>query len=131
MWQRALTIRKWWWVQGGGFSWLLPLTDGAPPIGWPQALAYLSLPVALVVSQYVSQKIISPPPSDDPSQQNTQWILKFLPIMIGDCLDEIPPFALSEQTSILLRDIVYGRRHARPVISWLPCDAFQGCECCN
>ena len=40
------------------------------------------LPVLLVVSQYVSQKVISPP-STDPSQQSTQWILKFLPLMIG------------------------------------------------
>lgn len=36
-----------------------------------------------MVSQYVSQKIISPP-SSDPSQQSTQWILKFLPLMIGE-----------------------------------------------
>lgn len=75
----TLAIQK----AGGGFSWLLPLTDGAPPIGWGAALAYLSLPVALVASQFISQKVISPPPSDDPSQQSTQWILKFLPLMIG------------------------------------------------
>ena len=70
-------------VQGGGFSWLLPLQDGAPPIGWADAIAYLSLPVLLVVSQFVSQKLISPPQSNDPSQQSSQWILKFLPFMIG------------------------------------------------
>lgn len=68
-------------AQGGG-SWLFPLQNGAPPIGWHDATAYLVLPVLLVVSQYVSQKIISPP-SSDPSQQSTQWILKFLPLMIG------------------------------------------------
>ena len=68
-------------MQGGG-SWLFPLQNGAPPIGWHDASAYLVLPVLLVVSQYVSQKIISPP-SSDPSQQSTQWILKFLPLMIG------------------------------------------------
>ena len=69
---------------GGGFSWLFPLKDGAPPIGWSNALAYLSLPAALVVSQYVSQKIITPAPqSDDPAQQNTQAILRFLPLMLG------------------------------------------------
>ena len=71
-------------VQGGG-SWLFPLQNGAPPIGWHDATAYLILPVLLVVSQYVSQKIISPP-SNDPSQQSTQWILKFLPLMIGEAL---------------------------------------------
>ena len=70
-------------AQGGGFSWLLPLVDGAPPIGWADAIAYLSLPVLLVASQFVSQKLISPPQSNDPSQQSSQWILKFLPFMIG------------------------------------------------
>jgi len=40
------------------------------------------LPVLLIVSQYASQKIISPP-STDPQQQQTQNILKFLPLMIG------------------------------------------------
>ena len=69
-------------LQGGG-SWLFPLQNGAPPIGWHDASAYLVLPVLLVVSQYVSQKVISPP-STDPSQQSTQWILKFLPLMIGE-----------------------------------------------
>ena len=68
--------------QGSGSSWLFPLTDGAPPIGWHDALAYLVLPVLLIVSQYVSQKIISPP-STDPQQQSTQNILRFLPLMIG------------------------------------------------
>lgn len=68
---------------GGGFSWLLPFQDGAPPIGWADAIAYLSLPVLLVASQFISQKIISPPQSNDPSQQSSQWILKFLPFMIG------------------------------------------------
>ncbi|BDA47392.1 Inner membrane protein PPF-1, chloroplastic [Coccomyxa sp. Obi] len=68
--------------KAGAGSWLFPLVNGAPPIGWHDASAYLILPVLLVVSQYVSQKIISPP-SEDPSQQSAQWILKFLPLMIG------------------------------------------------
>lgn len=45
---------------GAGLSWLFPFVDGAPPIGWNVAGAYLILPVLLVVSQYASQKIISP-----------------------------------------------------------------------
>lgn len=67
---------------GSGFSWLFPFENGAPPIGWHDAAAYLVLPVLLVVSQYVSQKIISPQ-SNDPSQAQSQAILKFLPLMIG------------------------------------------------
>jgi YidC/Oxa1 family membrane protein insertase len=69
--------------EGGGMSWLLPLTDGAPPVGWHDAGAYLVLPVLLVASQYVSQAIISPPKTDDSSAEQANAILKFLPLMIG------------------------------------------------
>ena len=68
---------------GGGLSWLVPFVDGHPPVGWHDALCYLSLPVALVTSQYASQQILSPGQSTDPSQQQTQAILKFLPLMLG------------------------------------------------
>lgn len=68
--------------QGSGLSWLFPFVDGAPPIGWHDAAAYLVLPVLLVVSQFASQKIVSPQ-SNDPAQQQTQAILKFIPFMIG------------------------------------------------
>ena len=61
-----------------GFAW-----DGFnPPLGWDNTLAYLVLPVALVASQYVSTAILTPK-SDDPAQQQSQAILKFLPLMIG------------------------------------------------
>ena len=53
-------------------------------MGWPDAIAYLSLPVLLVVSQFISQKVIAPPASADPQQQSSQWILKFLPFLIGE-----------------------------------------------
>ena len=70
---------------GNGFSWLFPLVDGAPPIGWHDALSYMVLPVLLVISQTISQKIMQPDSakSTDPSQQQSQAILKFLPFMIG------------------------------------------------
>jgi YidC/Oxa1 family membrane protein insertase len=67
---------------GTGLAWLFPLQDGAPPIGWHDAAAYLVLPVLLVVSQFISQKIISPP-SDDPAAKQSQNILRFIPLMIG------------------------------------------------
>jgi YidC/Oxa1 family membrane protein insertase len=63
-------------------SWLFPFVDGHPPIGWHDAGAYLVLPVLLVASQYISQKIVSPQ-SNDPQQQQTQAILGFIPFMIG------------------------------------------------
>jgi len=67
---------------GTGLSWLFPFVDGHPPIGWATAGAYLVLPVLLVISQYLSQKLVSPQ-SQDPAQQQTQAILKFIPFMIG------------------------------------------------
>jgi membrane protein insertase Oxa1/YidC/SpoIIIJ len=72
-------------AQGTGLSWLFPFVDGHPPIGWGPAASYLVLPVLLVVSQYASQRIISPP-NNDPAQQQSQAILKFLPLMIGGLL---------------------------------------------
>ena len=68
--------------QGAG-SWLLPFKDGQPPLGWGETIAYLILPVLLVVSQFFSQKIMSPQ-TDDPQQQQTQKYLQFLPLLIGE-----------------------------------------------
>jgi YidC/Oxa1 family membrane protein insertase len=53
---------------GAGTAWLFPLVDGAPPVGWDLASRYLALPVALVVAQYISSAIISPPV--DPNNDN-------------------------------------------------------------
>ncbi|KAL5992003.1 Inner membrane protein PPF-1, chloroplastic [Asimina triloba] len=67
---------------GAGISWLFPFLDGHPPLGWSDTLAYLVLPVLLVVSQYVSMEIMKPPQTDD-SSKNTLLVFKFLPLMIG------------------------------------------------
>lgn len=63
-------------------SWLYPFVNGAPPIGWGPALAYLVLPVLLVVSQLYMQKMMTPP-SSDPQQQSMQSVMKFMPLMFG------------------------------------------------
>lgn len=68
---------------GSGISWLFPFVDGHPPLGWADTVAYLVLPVLLVVSQFVSMEIMKPPQSDDPAAKNSQIVLKFLPLMIG------------------------------------------------
>ena len=76
-------------MQGGGFSWILGWVNGAPPLGWPQTLAYLALPAALVGSQFITQRIMQPP-SQDPQQQQSAAFLKFLPFIIGASpLDEL------------------------------------------
>jgi YidC/Oxa1 family membrane protein insertase len=82
-------------LQGTGLSWLYPFQDGQPPIGWHDAGAYLVLPVLLVVSQYISQKIVSPQ-TNDPQQQQTQAILGFIPFMIGE-RQHWPAVEVSEQ----------------------------------
>lgn len=56
--------------------------DGAPPLGWENTLAFLSVPILLVIAQTVSLRILTPP-SDDPAVQRSQAILKYLPLMIG------------------------------------------------
>ncbi|KAL6638695.1 hypothetical protein ACP70R_023806 [Stipagrostis hirtigluma subsp. patula] len=68
---------------GQGISWLFPFTDGHPPLGWSDTLAYLVLPVLLVISQYISTQVMQPPQSNDPSQQGAQAVTKFLPLLIG------------------------------------------------
>ena len=77
-----------------------------PPLGWHDTLAFLTLPVLLVIAQTISLRILTPP-SDDPAVQSTQVcsplshlisdrlsthfypflplqrILKYLPLMLG------------------------------------------------
>jgi YidC/Oxa1 family membrane protein insertase len=64
---------------GGGISWLWPLP---PSVGWPDAIAYLVLPILLVVSQLYMQQMMTPATSD-PQQASVQSIMKFMPFMFG------------------------------------------------
>ena len=58
---------------GAGISWLYPLVDGAPAVGWETAARYLVLPALLVGAQYASSAIISPPVNpDDDSAKTTK-----------------------------------------------------------
>lgn len=68
---------------GSGTGWLFPFIDGHPPLGWSDTLAYLVLPVLLVISQYISVQIMQPPQSNDPNAKSSQAITKLLPLMIG------------------------------------------------
>ncbi|HXV41619.1 MAG TPA: membrane protein insertase YidC [Anaerolineae bacterium] len=65
--------------QNGGLSWLWPLP---PSIGWAAALAYLVLPVLLVVSQYYMQQMMTPP-NPDPQQASMNSMMKIMPVMFG------------------------------------------------
>ncbi|XP_010531472.1 PREDICTED: ALBINO3-like protein 1, chloroplastic [Tarenaya hassleriana] len=68
---------------GSGISWLFPFVDGHPPLGWSDTLAYLVLPLLLVISQYVSIQIMQSSQNNDPNMKNSQAVTKFLPLMIG------------------------------------------------
>lgn len=65
-------------------TWLYPLIDGAPPIGWHDAICYLILPVILMVNQYLTTKLVTPQ-TDDGNQQQAAAnnFLKFMPLLIG------------------------------------------------
>eukprot|EP00904_Undaria_pinnatifida_P009692 jgi/Undpi1/5853/HiC_scaffold_2.g01127.m1 len=68
-------------------SWIKEWTDGAPKLGWHDTIAYLTIPLILIVTQSVSMQIMQPAkdPSKpvDESQAASQNVLKFLPLMIG------------------------------------------------
>jgi len=64
---------------GQGIGWLYPFP---PEVGWGNAAAYLVMPVLLVVSQFYTQKLMTPP-STDPNQAQMQSVMKFMPLMFG------------------------------------------------
>ena len=69
---------------GAGTDWLFPLVDGVPPVGWDTAWRYLVFPIALVVAQWISSAIISPP--IDPNADNAKFqkgLYLALPLMVG------------------------------------------------
>jgi YidC/Oxa1 family membrane protein insertase len=63
----------------GGIGWLWPFP---PAVGWANAIAYLVMPVLLIVSQFYMQKMMTPP-TTDPQQQQMQAIMKWMPLMFG------------------------------------------------
>ncbi|KAI4336644.1 hypothetical protein L6164_015144 [Bauhinia variegata] len=68
---------------GSGISWLFPFVDGHPPLGWSDTLAYLVLPLLLIVSQYISVQIMQSTQANDPNMKSSQALTKLLPLMIG------------------------------------------------
>jgi YidC/Oxa1 family membrane protein insertase len=64
----------------GTLNWLYP--NDPAFVGWGAAIAYLVLPVLLVVSQIVTQKMMMPQ-SDDPQQRMMGQMMMFMPLMFG------------------------------------------------
>ena len=63
-----------------GSAWLFDgWVNGAPSLGWDETLAFLILPVFLVISQFASMELMTP--KEQKAQQPA--FLKVLPLMIG------------------------------------------------
>jgi YidC/Oxa1 family membrane protein insertase len=86
-----------------GLDWL---TDGwstidgisTPPMGWEGTLPYLIMPVLLVLGQAITMKALQPDVGNDDSMSaeekekmdQTQGVLKFLPLLIGFFSLQVP-----------------------------------------
>ena len=81
-----------------GLDWLLQgWTDFHPAMGWETTLAYLLMPVILVLGQSATMQILTPEMdtskmSEEEKEQTekTQGILKFLPLLIGYFSIQVP-----------------------------------------
>lgn len=68
--------------RAAGLTWLYPFVNGAPSVGWGAAIAYLILPILLVVSQLYTQRMMSPQ-SSDPNQKAMGQAMMLMPLMFG------------------------------------------------
>jgi len=66
-------------------SWLLSgWQNGTPSLGWEDTIAFLTLPVFLVLSTAVSQKLSLPKnPTPEQKAQQDNIVLKLLPLLLG------------------------------------------------
>ena len=60
-----------------GSDWILKWVDGAPALGWDDSLAFLTIPVILVLSQTLSMNLMATKDQEQPA------FIKFLPLLIG------------------------------------------------
>jgi hypothetical protein len=93
-----------------GSAWLFEgWSNGAPSLGWDDTIAFLILPVFLVISQFISMEIMTP----KDSQQQGNIVLKLLPLMIGWfslnvpaalCLYWVTNNIVTTATSVIIRN---------------------------
>mmetsp|Transcript_11854 Transcript_11854/g.17309 ORF Transcript_11854/g.17309 Transcript_11854/m.17309 type:complete len:252 (+) Transcript_11854:998-1753(+) len=61
-----------------GSDWILHgWVNGAPTLGWEDTIAFLTIPVVLVISQSISMNLMATKDQEQPA------VLKFLPLLIG------------------------------------------------
>ena len=81
-----------------GMEWLTEgWVDGVPSLGWEATLAFLIMPVVLVLGQKLTMSVLTPEPdtskmSDEEKEQQekTAGILTFLPLLIGFFSLQVP-----------------------------------------
>ncbi|GMH55400.1 hypothetical protein TrRE_jg11810, partial [Triparma retinervis] len=83
-----------------GMEWLtenFDLSTFTPQLGWETTLAFLAMPILLVLLQGTTMKVLTPPPDQDGMTEeeiqqfeSSQRILKFLPLMIGYFSLQVP-----------------------------------------
>ncbi|KAL7570382.1 hypothetical protein ACA910_017219 [Epithemia clementina (nom. ined.)] len=84
-----------------GLDWLLQgwtTVDNmpTPPLGWETTLAFLTMPVVLVLLQSFTMSVLQPPADEEGSaeekkqQETTQTVLRLLPLMIGFFSLQVP-----------------------------------------
>lgn len=68
-----------------------------PQMGWETTIAFLIMPVLLVLGQSLTMKVLAPPVDDEnmseeekKSAETSQLVLKFLPLMIGYFSLQVP-----------------------------------------
>ncbi|CAB9531403.1 ALBINO3-like protein 1, chloroplastic [Seminavis robusta] len=67
-----------------------------PSMGWETTLAFLAMPLLLVVLQSVTLRVLQPPKDDSMSEEEaktfeqTQLVFKFLPLMLGFFALQVP-----------------------------------------
>lgn len=57
--------------------------DGVPSLGWEDTIAFLILPVFLVVTQFASMQLMQPQPGPDGTAPEQPFFVKLLPLMFG------------------------------------------------
>jgi len=94
-------------VSGPTFRGLEWLTEGwaktgdsifsySPALGWATLLAFVAMPVLLVLTQAFSMSVMTPPPDENATDkekeelEKSQRIIKFLPLMIGYFSLQVP-----------------------------------------
>mmetsp|Transcript_150145 Transcript_150145/g.279972 ORF Transcript_150145/g.279972 Transcript_150145/m.279972 type:complete len:470 (-) Transcript_150145:71-1480(-) len=71
---------------GKTLEWVQSIFSGSPKLGWEDTLAYLSIPLILIISQSISFRILAPtkdPESMSDQEAQTQQIVRFLPFFVA------------------------------------------------